>query len=67
MIKGLFFLNTNVLGIICNDKIVDISLFINSWKDVTRELLETFLLEYKDFNWDIPELTVEYWGRHINI
>tara|TARA_R110001632_G_C11297424_1_gene413460 strand:+ start:1 stop:843 length:843 start_codon:yes stop_codon:yes gene_type:complete len=42
-------------------------LFINSWEEVTCELLEIFLQEHKDIDWDIPELTVDYWDNRIKL
>lgn len=40
-------------------------LIVKSWKDVTRELLENTIAEYRDKEFAMEKLTLQYWVRQI--
>ena len=42
-------------------------IFVNSWEEVTINVLKSRAGDFKNFNWNISELSVEYWARHIKL
>jgi hypothetical protein len=41
-------------------------LILNSYKEITTELLEKTIIEFKDKKWDMEKLKLEYWVNKIN-